>query len=293
MKHPRSIYLSLCRELRIQPITNDYLNHNDFDVMSINNSKTFSLRNILLDKPTKSKRTLEAYKIFKDPDLRIMLEGLIFSYEIEDICKLKNYSREVIEAYIDFFFDISDYKNSFFSDLFKNLIKEPEIYSWFNKCLSLPFSEIRYWIESIEVERSSNDVLSSVKNQSLSVYNQHKTTFENYLKENFVRKDLERIPEKYMQLYSIGIKEKDMALKATRLLLQYDSILNKNTSNFLSEWKMILEKTSVDVYNPPEVESMTSDEKSFYDDINSQLDVFPSGALVSTDALEQAMKNVD
>lgn len=281
MKHPRSLYLSVTSKHRLKT-EYDYLDPKKFEIVSKMDSKFHAIEKLLTTGDTSSDRLKKSYEIFKNPNTKIFIEGLLFNYSIEQILELENYDKETLEGYLDYFFDVSQFKKgTFFSHIFLHSIIEDEIYQYFERLNLLKISDLKHFLKRETEERTCSQVLNKIKNEGLSQYDIFTSYFQNFLTSEFATTSVDKIPHKYMQLYQIALKEKDAAMKAAKIILQHDDILNKNSSSFLTEWQMILKKTSVSTYNTV----LTPIEE---EQLKSQMNQFPTGQVVSDEAIARA-----
>jgi hypothetical protein len=243
MLNPRDIYIRSCLSAGIPPDT-DYFVYSNLcndatptgkDVAEIilhissnKNPKIKEVVKILTGKGGSSTLT-SAYALYKDISNRVMIEGLLLNFTVEDISSQLGFEEKTLREYIEVFFNPQDFQTFETKSAFLSLITLPDAKTWFQKCLNRQIKNLKYDLTGsprvIESKETLEEIRVKCKNEFDAIINITEDMRVNGLSDSQYR------------LLRFGLDCGKMAAKISADELRLSDSL-KSLKEFMESWKI-------------------------------------------------------
>lgn len=178
MRNPRDLYIRSCFSAGLIPAqdyfayTGEYLaSCREKDIAEV----AWELKNDHLEKVKEcagflrgGKATDEwrtAYAIFSDPSMRILIDGMLLFFSVEDICRIKGFSRPVMDTYTFYFFNCETLQSLDTRLVFQSTIIEDAAQTWFRRCSSMQIDQFEYILTGKAAEKAAPDALKEMRHK--------------------------------------------------------------------------------------------------------------------------------
>jgi hypothetical protein len=167
----------------------------------------------LIEKDTANEHLKAAYELFCDFETRVGIEGLLFAKSTEDILKIKDISKGVLDAYSTYFFNPTGLDSYDKKLLFSSLIISKEALAWFQTCLVKSTDELAFMLSGTNGALSEDALrdLKTIRARAISNY----LTFGSFPADALTR----GLSASEKAVILLAQKEAALAIKATQVEL--------------------------------------------------------------------------